>query len=519
MKFKPVPLFVGIVLALLIIAWPSPLHNVGEYGDRPAYAAATALLMVCWWVGEAIDINFTALVPFFLFPILNVAGLGFIGGFRDVAPWYLNAYVWLFAGGTVIGIAMQQTGLDQRIALNAMKLIGTKPRRLLAGMLSVSAFISMWISNTATAVMMLTIATSILRQLGCPPRDLTQEKDERPLKHFGAALVAAVAYGASIGGIAALIGTPPNAIFAGYASAQLHHSISFVGYFPVGLPFVCIFLPIAFLVLWMQLGRKDVIDQVMINKAITARFAKLGAMSRQEKLVGYVFLGAVVAWALADYLQPLVAAPARFVMALFIDTPKFGSQHYEALVALTAATVLLLSRVVTIRSLFNPSLPTGGAAALVGSDAQFASKIDQKKEWLVLLLMGGGFALAHGIEMSGLSKVAESLLRSIYGTSLVRQVAIASFGAVGLTASISNTAALNILITILPQSLAVLAVATIACSCDFAFPQGTPPSMLAFGTHYIDTKTMIKAGIMLDILAALILVPYCLWYLVPFVFQ
>ena len=246
-RFKPLPIAVGLVAAALFALVDSPLHHQPEMGSRPAMAAAVAALMAIWWLTEAIPIYWTACLPIVLFPLLGVFGGDRAAGFGASVSPYFDPYIFLFAGGMAVAAAMQQWNLHRRLALGIMDGIGTDPRRLLAGVLVATAFISLWITNTATATMMMPIGVALIAQL--------EARSGTELRHYGMAIMLAIAYGANLGGIGTKIGTAPNGQFAGFLE-RMGKSVSFVEFLLVGVPFVLLMLPLVWALLW-RLGRKD----------------------------------------------------------------------------------------------------------------------------------------------------------------------------------------------------------------------------------------------------------------------
>jgi sodium-dependent dicarboxylate transporter 2/3/5 len=379
-----------------------------------------------------------------------------------------------------IGAAMEQWNLHRRIALHIMKRVGTSPPRLLFGMLLATAAVSLWISNTAAAVMMMPIGMALLRQLEAA-------EGKRRLGWFGAALMLSVAYGANIGGIGTKIGTATNAIFVGYVAEHLNTEIGFVRYLLLGLPFVIILLPVSWAVLW-RLGRRDELKSHPGPEVIVRELEAMGAMSRGERIVAVVFLLAALAWILSTPLKDVLAKPVGDLWPGF----KLKDKHVESSVAMLAAFALVLMRAVTWGSL-------------------------RKVPWSTLLLLGGSFAMAAGIEGSGLSLWMTLQLAGIATMPLWSQVGMSAASSVLLTALASNTATVNVMMNVLPQSMPVLAVSSIASSCDFALPAGTPPNAIVFGSGYIRLPTMIKTGAVLDLAAVVLLTIYGALY-VPLLF-
>lgn len=434
--------FAGFLLVALLL--PPAL------GDRPAFALAVLVLMMAWWFTEAIPIYATALVPVIAYPVLGVISL------EKAAVEYADGFIFLFMGGMVIAAAMQQSGLHRRIALHIMRAIGTDPKRLLLGFMVATAFISLWISNTATATMMLPIGMAVISQL--------EADSKKRLVHYGCAIMLAIAYAANIGGIGTVIGTAPNAQFAGFVAKNLGVRMGFLQFLAIGFPFVVLFLPIAWLALW-QVGKKE--ELRTSSTVVQDQLRAMGRMTRAEKWVLAVFVVTATLWVLS---QPIT------------KVWKIPSKRFEWGVAVAAAVVLVVSRL-------------AGAKHL------------RQVPWETLILLGGSFSMAAGIEGSGLSAWVGANVHWIREMSPLEQVAIASFVAVFISAFASNTASIALLLPLLfgllrADAVPALAAATIATSCDFMLPAGTPPNAIVFGSGYVTIPRMMKTGFVLDLAAA-----------------
>ncbi|MCC6522785.1 MAG: DASS family sodium-coupled anion symporter [Polyangiaceae bacterium] len=466
-------LALGLV-AFAVIAWsPTALATIEGAGRRPAYAAATAALMAVWWFTEAVPIALTACVPLVLYPLCGVFGAGPVGDVVASAEPYFDAYNFLFLGGMAIGAAMEHFQLHRRVALHIMRAIGTEPKRLLLGMLVATAAVSMWISNTATAVMMLPIALALVAQL-------ERANGGRKLTHFGSALMLAVAYASNVGGIGTKIGTGTNSIFCGFVAEKLHRDVGFLEFVAIGAPFVLLFLPVVWGVLWLR-ARKEVLDHRDAQEAIAKELATLGPLIGRERRVAMVFAGAALLWMAGDPLRKLLAPELAGAFGGFKLQPK----HYEATVALLAVFALGAQR----------ALPWAAVRRI---------------PWSTLVLLGGSFAMAAGIEASGLSKWLAGELGGLTSLPLAAQVALATAATVALTALASNTATINVALNVLPPALPVLAASTLAASCDFALPAGTPPNAIVFGSGYVRLRDMMRTGFLLDLAAMALITGYTL---------
>lgn len=484
-RWKLTGLLAGLLAFALLALLDTPLKHDPEYGARPAYAAAATALMAIWWLTEAVPIYWTACVPLLLFPLLGVFGDGAGENVRKSVLPYVDPYIWLFAGGMGIAAAMQQWDLHRRIALNIMDRIGSDPRRLLAGTLAATAFISLWISNTATAAMMMPIGIAIIAQIEA-------QSGGRRLASYGMAIMLAIAYGANVGGIGTKIGTAPNAQFSGFMERE-GMPVSFLQFLVVGLPFVLAFLPFVWLMLW-RIGRKDGLTGEIGADVIAGELGKLGPVKRAERIVLAVFLITAGLWIAGKWITAFLKPRITFY--------DIGSSHVEGGIALLAALVLLLWR-------------TRGRQVL---GFQALARVP----WETLLLLGGGFAMAAAIQESGLSAWLGSQLLAVRGLSPFNQVLLASLAVVGLSAVASNTATIAVMLVVLRDAVSpeilpvVLFAATISCSCDFALPAGTPPNAIVFGSGYVTIPRMARTGVVLDVAAATLAALWC-WLIVPLV--
>ena len=431
--------------------------------------------MAIWWLSEAVPIPITACLPLVLYPLLGVFGKGPVGDTASAFEPFVDAYIFLFLGGMAIGAAMEQWRLHRRIALHIMRAIGTDPKRLLLGMLVATATISLWISNTATAVMMVPIGVALLAQLEAP-------LGGRKLTHFGTAIMLAIAYASNVGGIGTKIGTGTNSIFCGFIADKMKIDIGFLHFIAVALPFVVIFIPLVWLALW-RIGRQDDLGDGQAREALDRELAGMGAMSRGERKVAIIFAAAAVLWIAGD---PVRRAIAPHVPALW-EGFKLQGKHYEATVSMLAMAALLGVGALSPRAI--PRMP-----------------------WGALVLLGGSFAMASGIEGSGLGGWMAQRLAVVGELPRVGQIRLASFGTVALSAVASNTATVNIALNVLPRDLAVLFATCMAASCDFMLPAGTPPNAIVFGSGYVRLPAMIKAGFFLDLAAVVVITVYVYGY-------
>jgi sodium-dependent dicarboxylate transporter 2/3/5 len=435
--------------------------------------AAVVTLMAIWWLCEAIPIPATALLPLVLFPALGILSAA------DAAAPYARELIFLFMGGFLIAAAMEKSGLHRRIALNVMTLFGTAPSRLILGFMVATAFLSMWISNTATAAMMLPVALAVSEMLR--PSDT-----EGPFE-FGLALMLGIAYAASIGGVATLIGTPPNAVFAAGMGELVGQEIGFGQWMMVGLPLSLVMLPIAWLGLTKWLHRPGVLSGD-VSALIEQERESLGRASRAEWVVGIVFTLTALAW--------LLRAPKAIGDTVIPGIQTFLPNVRDSTIAMTAALLLF---VIPIRS-------EGSRHAL---DWAAARKIP----WDVLVLFGGGLSLAKAMNDSGLAAWIGNSVAGLDALPTLLILAIIATLFIFLTEVTSNTATASMAMPIMagvaiPLGLppaTLMATAALACSMAFMLPVATPPNAIVFGSGYLTIAQMSRAGFLLNLLAIIVI--------------
>ena len=467
-------LAIPVVLGLAFVIHP-PVQ-APRAGVNPNPALLLLVTMALWWVTETLPIHWTAALPVVLIPIVPVFQIEapaldrLWANFTLTAKPFIHPLIFLFMGGMMIGVAMEEHNLHRRIALNVIRRVGSNPRRVLLGFVLSTAFISLFISNTATAVMMVPIGIAVVSQL--------EEREGRRLAMFGQSIMLSIAYAANVGGIGTLIGTAPNVILSGFVSEQYDLQMGFLQYLVVGLPFVVLFLPIVFFALaW--LARKETIAS-FTSDIVDAALRKLGPMSRGEKQVLAVFLVTCAVWIGNEPLQLLTG----------LHRVKDSGNLLDGAVAMAAALALFLLGTIRARSL-------------------------KRMSWDALVLLGGSFALAAVVQASGLSDwmaARMSALSSWPALALMLAVTTATIFISAFTSNASTTQLMLLLVAnVLDPTRAssarvvpYLSGVGIAASCDFMLPAGTPPNAIVFGTRYIKMRTMVSIGAVLDVTAAIV---------------
>lgn len=469
-----VGLALGPLLFLTCLLLPTPAGLSAE-GQR---MLAVALLMASWWMTEAISIPATSLLPLALLPLLGIMPTS-----QAAAP-YANQLIFLFMGGFIIALAMQRWNLHRRIAMQVVRAIGFSPGRLIFGFMLATAFLSAFVSNTVTAVMMMPIGLAIIEHVAEAGRKegLDREIDfSRGRFPFGINLMLGIAYGATIGGVATLIGTPPNMVLACYLQAAYGLELTFVRWMLVGVPLAAVLLPLTWLWLtkWaypLRLKRVPGGREIILNE-----LRQLGPMQPGERWTALVFVLTALAWIGRSWLRPLL--PASVMLS-------------DATIAMSGALLLFLIPVDLKRHRFVMNW-------------HWAAKMP----WGVLVLFGGGLSLAAGFESTGLSTWIGGQVMLLQGAPLWLLVVAVTTLIIFLTELTSNTATAAMAMPLLAavaiglqqNPLLLLMPAALAASCAFMLPVATPPNAIVFGSGYITIPQMVRSGFGLNLLSILLI--------------
>lgn len=475
MNAKKIGLLLGPLLFLGVFCLPFDLIS-----ERADVVLGVAVWMVIWWITEAVHIAVTALVPLMTFPLLNVAPM------EEVSSSYGSPIIFLFFGGFILALALEKVNLHKRIALSIVRVTGTTPSRVVLGFMLATAFMSMWISNTASTVVMLSIAISVIKLL-ISDEDGFAKGD----KNFALSLMLGIAFSANAGGIATIIGTPPNSVLIALLENQYQIQISFLHWMMIGLPFSILMVTISYLVLVkLMFPCKDILfkESAMV---ISDELKKLGKVSREEKRVMLIFLITVFLW----------------------------------------ITRSLINEVFPVLKLNDTIISIGAAIALFAIPLSFKKQMfilnwdDTKKlSWGILLLFGGGLALASGMKETGLVDViTQAIAQSNFSTTMVVLLLIVLM--IFMTELMSNVALVAVLAPVVAgiaigldiPILNLLIPVTIASSCAFMLPMATPPNAIVFASGHVKVSQMVRAGILLNVIAAVLLLLYYL-FIIPAVF-
>lgn len=462
-------LVAGAIAFVVLLALPAP-EALGVPGWR---TAAVAVLMAVWWMTEAIPIPATALLPLGLFPLLGVLSPA------SASEPYANELIFLFMGGFMLAVTMEKWGLHKRIALSIMAFVGTSPNRLVLGFMLATAFLSMWISNTATAAMMLPIAIAV--------GEMFRPQDKEGPYELGIALMLGVAYASSIGGVATLIGTPPNAVLAGAASEILDVQIGFVQWMGVGVPIVAVMLPLTWLLLTRVLYPPGELTGDA-ERIIADERSALGRASRGERITAVVFALTALAWVLR--------AEKSFGGLTIPGIATFAPGVADSTIAMTAAVLLFL-------------LPVDWRKGEFVLDWRTARRIP----WGVLVLFGGGLSLARAMEESGLATWIGGVVAALGSVPPIVIVAAVATLIVFLTEVTSNTATATMAMPVMAGAamglgidpLLPMTAAALGASMAFMLPVATPPNAIVFGSGYLTIPQMTRAGFWLNWLSIVVI--------------
>jgi sodium-dependent dicarboxylate transporter 2/3/5 len=492
-KKQIVVLLIGLALFCSILLMPLA-EGMSESGQR---MFAVASLMAVWWVGEGTSLAVTALLPLVLFPLLGIMPS------KQVAPNYANHLIFLFLGGFMIALAMEKWNFHKRLALWIISAMGTDPKRIVLGFMIATAFLSMWISNTASTMMMLPVAMAVVRQIALDASlngERNSESQKKIENGLGLVLMLGLAYSASIGGVGTPIGTPPNIVFAGFYKELFpdNPEISFFKWMTMAFPIVLIFIPITWMYLCyfvspFPMNQIEGGESGIIQKEIDA----LGLMSRAEKIVATIFCLTALLWI---FRRPIVIGD--FILpgwSNIFENPKY---LHDSTVAIAMGILLLV-------------FPVNGTKGidLNGKTEWFAldwKTVQAKTPWGILILFGGGFALAAGFGVSGLDKWIGAKLVGVSDWPLWLTVLVICLAVTFLTELTSNTATTTMILPILGMAAVAATIhplffmvpATLAASFAFMLPVATPPNAIVFGSGWVSIPKMSKAGLILNLFGA-----------------
>ncbi len=473
---RAIGLWLGFAAFVLLLIFPVDPGNVPA-----SRLAAVALLMAIWWVTDAIPLFATALLPLVLYPLL-----GIMSG-HDTAPIYFNSTIVLFLGGFMIALTMEKWNLHRRIALNIIHAVGGGPARIVLGFMIAAAFLSMWISNTATAVMMVPIGLAIILQI-------ENEFGRDESRHFSVGLMLGIAYGATVGGLTTLVGTPPNLSFVRIFQILFPEAppIAFGHWIVMAFPVGLIMLVAAWLMITKVFHR--VPDTVNVDQEVVkVERGRLGRIAFEERAVLGVFVTTALLWVFrVDLELGFLTIPG---WSRILPDPGMID---DGTIAITLASILF----------FIPARNReSGATRVMGPD------VIPRLPWNIVLLFGGGFALAAGFQETGLAQLIGGQFEVLGNLPVFLLILIVCMALTFLTEFTSNTATTEMILPILASvavvtgthPLVLMIPATLSASCAFMMPVATPPNAIVFGSDRITVGEMARTGILLNLIGVLVI--------------
>mgnify|MGYP006109049109 FL=1 len=466
------------ILGPLVFVSTFFLSTPDEMSENGFRLLGVILWMAIWWISEVVPIAVTALLPIILFPSLNILNI------QETGSNYGHKYIFLFIGGFILANAIQKWNLHKRIALNIILKLGGSTDKIILGFMLATGFLSMWISNTATTVMMLPIALSVINQLNDHPDTLENEN-----KVFGKALMLGVAYSASAGGIATLIGTPPNLIFAGFAQDNFNIEISFFQWMKIGLPISIVLMVFIWLLLTKYAFKLNKVGFPGGKEEIKRLLFKMGKISNEEKKILFVFTLTILCWIFRKNTINLLI-------------PNFD----DSMIAISSAIILFI---LPSKDKKEPILKWKDAVTI---------------PWGILLLFGGGLSIAKGFQSTGLDIwIGEQLTFMTFTNSFII-ILIVVAGVNFLTEMTSNMATTAMLLPVMIPIANLMQInpylllvgTTLAASCAFMLPVATPPNAVVFGSRLLKISDMVKAGIMINIFS-IILILIMVYFGIPLI--
>lgn len=461
--YKKIGFLLGPILFLVLLFYPNEIINPIAH-----HVIAVAAWMICWWVTEAVSISVTALIPLTIFPLVDIMPIA------EVAKSYAHPIVFLFFGGFIIALALEKVNLHRRIALSILKLTGTNADGVVFGFMLATALMSMWISNTASTVVMLPIALSVIKLL-INDEDGFSKNDQ----NFALSIMLGIAFSANIGGMATIVGTPPNMVMVGVMKDQYNIDIGFFNWMKMGVPFAILLLMIAYFFIVKVFYPNNLGQLKASGDIIDGELKKLGKVSRAEKIVLIIFLSTAFLWMIRSKLEvyfpqitdtgiSMLGAMALFVFPLDLKNGKFTLEWKDTV----------------------------------------------KLPWGILILFGGGLALAGGLKTAGLIDLIGNTIAQQEGLSIFIITTLLIFVMLFMTELMSNVALVNIFVPVVAgiaiglqvPVLQIVIPVTLAASCAFMLPMATPPNAIVFASGHIKVFEMAKVGIVLNIISIMLLV-------------
>jgi len=484
-QFKFIFLFAGVAVS-------SALYFINPFAVEPEANKVLAIagLMITWWVTEALPMPVVALLPLILFPLLHITKL------EDTASSYANPIIFLFMGGFMLGLAIEKWNLHRRIALNIIRITGTSGNRIVLGFIMATGLLSMWLSNTATTMMMFPIALSVIHVMK------ENHKGDGNIANFSLTIMLVIAYASNIGGIATIIGTPPNVAYVGYIEKKYHYTIDFVNWMMICTPLAILLLISLYWVMVKWLFPNRIKSDDGTKQLIRNELNQLGPFSVAERRVLIIFAGTALLWITRGIINES--------QSLFkLDDTIIAVMCAVALFICPSGTFLTGSS----KESFGPTVENNDSI-LEWSDTS-------KMAWGILLLFGGGIALANTLEKAGLIQQLGHWLAQFAGNGFVLLFVI-TLVSLFISELMSNVAQVIVFAPVVSSLADALGMnplllgipMTLAASCASMLPMGTPPNAIVFASGHIKLRQMTKAGFVMNIISVILITVFC-WFLLP----
>lgn len=476
-QLKFISLFAGIAVSLL-------LYFVNPFCVSPGAAKVLAIagLMISWWVTEALPMPVVALLPLILFPLLGISSL------EATATPYANPIIFLFMGGFMLGLAIEKWNLHKRIALNIVRITGTSGDRIVLGFILATGLLSMWLSNTATTMMMFPIGLSVIHVMK------ENHKGEGNIANFSLTIMLVIAYASNIGGIATIIGTPPNVAYVGYIQKKYNYSVDFVNWMLICTPLAILMLATLYWVMVKWLFPNRIKSDDSTKQLIQNEVQQLGPLSVAEKRVLFIFIGTAFLW----------------ITRGIINDAQDWFKLDDTIIAIMCAIALFIC-------------PSGS------DDPQNDSLLEwsdtSKMAWGILLLFGGGICLAGALEKAGLMQQLGQWLAQFSGNQFLLVLVVVTVS-LFISEVMSNVAQVIVFAPVVSSLADAMGMnplllgipMTLAASCAGMLPMGTPPNAIVFASGHIKLRQMTKAGFVMNIISVILITLFC-WFLLPFLMK
>lgn len=469
-----VSLLAGAVLFVLMLT-----VNPFNVSHEAKLVLAVAVLMITWWVTEAIPMPVVAMLPLILFPLMGIASI------KDTSASYGDNIIFLFLGGFMIGLAIEKWNLHTRIALFIIRATGTSGDRIVLGFIIATGFLSMWLSNTATTMMMYPIAASIIHVVS------ENREGHGNLKNFGLTIMLAIAYASNFGGIATIIGTPPNVAFVAFMDKKYNYTFQFIDWAIICTPITILLLFALYITMTKWLYPNKLKSDISTKQIIKRKIDELGPMKKAEKRVLVIFCATALLWITKDLINAL-------------DLIRLD----DTMIAIIGATALFIA-----------------PAGMDGNGSRILEwKDTTKMAWGILLLFGGGIALAGALEKAGLIESLGKWLAGFGGSDgfvLVVMITILSIFISELMSNIAQVIVFSPVIAGIADAMGINPILlglpmTLAASCASMMPMGTPPNAIVFASGYIKLNQMVKTGFVMNVISVILIALFC-YYVVPLI--